>query len=106
MKEYHEVLYAIYTNFLLRIVFLLTNLIYYFDEMYVPLETNESHTRSSYQKLNAPHRKTNVTQKAFFYVGPSLWINLNKTLKTSTSLNAFKHNIKKHYFNKLKKKES
>ena len=48
MKEYHEVLYAVYTNFLLRIVFLLTNLIYYFDEIYVPLETNESHTRSSY----------------------------------------------------------
>ena len=24
-------------------------------------------------------------------------------IKTSTSLNAFKHNIKQHYFNKLKK---
>ena len=29
-----------------------------------------------------------------------------KTLKTSTSLNNFKHNMKKHYFNELKKKES
>ena len=26
--------------------------------------------------------------------------------KTSTSLNAFQHNIKQHYFNELKKKES
>ena len=78
----------------------------YFDEIYVPLETNGVHTRSSYQKLNVPHRKTNVGQKALSYVGPSLWNNLNKTLKTSTSLNTFKHNIKKHYFNKLKKKES
>ena len=78
----------------------------YFDEIYVPLETNGVHTRSSYQKLNVPHRKTNVGQKALSYVGPSIWNNLNKTLKTSTSLNAFKHNIKQHYFNELKKKES
>ena len=56
-------------------------------------------------KFNVPHRKTNVGQKALSYVGPSLWNNLNKTLKTSTSLNAFKHNIKQHYFNELKKKE-
>ena len=77
----------------------------YLDEIYVPLETNGVHTRSSYQKLNVPHRKTNVGQKALSYVGPSLWNNLNKTLKTSTSLNAFKHNIK-HYFNEFKKKES
>ena len=51
----------------------------YFDEMYVPLEANGVHTRSSYQKLNVPHRKTNVGQKALSYVGPSLWNNLNKT---------------------------
>ena len=69
----------------------------YFEEICVPLETNGVHTRSSYQKLNVSHQKTNV--------GPSLWNNLNKTLKTSTSLNAFKHNIKQH-FNELKKKES
>ena len=78
----------------------------YFDEIYVPLEINGIHTRSSYQKLNVPHRKTNVEQKALSYVGPSLWNNLNKTLKISTSLNAFKHNIKQHYFNELEKKES
>ena len=77
----------------------------YFDEIYVPLETNGVHTRSSYQKLNVPHRKTNVGQKALSYVGPSLWNNLNKTLKTSISLNTFQHNIKKHYFNELKKQQ-
>ena len=27
----------------------------YFDEIYVPLETNGVHTCSSYQKLNVPH---------------------------------------------------
>ena len=40
------------------------------------------------------------------YVGSALWNNLNKTLKTSTSLNTFKHNIKQRYFKELKKKES
>ena len=84
--------------------FLTKNCPNYFDEIYVPLETNGVHTRSSYQKLNVPHRKTNVGQKALSYVGPSIWNNLNKTLKTSAGLNAFKHDIKQHYFNELKKK--
>ena len=53
----------------------------YFDKTYVPLETNGVHTRSSYQKLNVPHQKTNVGQKCLSYVGPSLWNNSNKTLK-------------------------
>ena len=59
-----------------------------------------------HQKLTVPHRKTNVGQKVLSCVGPLLWNSSNKTLKTSTSLNAFKHNIKQHYFNELKKKES
>ena len=77
----------------------------YFDETYVPLETSGVHTHSSYKKLNVPHRKTNVGQKALSYVGPSLWNNLSKMLKTSTSQNVFKHNIKQH-FNELRKNES
>ena len=40
------------------------------------------------------------------YVGLSLWNNLNKALKSLTSLNVFKHNIKQHYFNELKEKGS
>ena len=64
----------------------------YFVEIYVPLEAKGVHTCSSYQKLNVPHGKTNVGQKALSYVGPSLWNNLNKTLKTSTSLISKKHN--------------
>ena len=64
----------------------------YFVEIYVPLEAKGVHTCSSYQKLNVPHGKTNVGQKALSYVGPSLWNNLNKTLETSTSLISKKHN--------------
>ena len=43
----------------------------YFGEIYVPLEVKGLHTCSSYQKLNDPHRKANVGQKALSYVGPS-----------------------------------
>ena len=78
----------------------------YLDEIHVPLETNGVHTHSSYQKLNVPHRKANVGQKALSCVDPSVWNNFNKMLQTSTNLNTFKHNIKQHYFNELKKKES
>ena len=67
--------------------------------LYVSLEVNGVHTRPSYQKLNGSHQKTNVGQKSLSYVGPSRWNNLSKTIKTSSSLNAFKHNIKQHYVN-------
>ena len=100
MKEQYNVLYAVYTSFVTK------NCPNYFDNIYVPLETNGVHTRLSYQKLDVPHRKTNVGQKSLSYVGPSLWNNLKKTLKTSTSLKSFEHNIKQYYFNKMKKKES
>ena len=46
-----------------------------------------------------------LDRKLHLMLVPSLWDNLNKTLKTSASLNTFKHDIKKHYFNELKKKE-
>ena len=35
-----------------------------FDEIYVSLETSGVHTRSSCRKLNVPHQKRNVGQKA------------------------------------------
>ena len=73
-------------------IFFTKNFANYFDEIYVPLETNGVPTHSSYQKLNVPHQKTNVGQKALSYVGPLLWNNLNKTLETSTSLISKKHN--------------
>ena len=78
----------------------------YFDEIYFPTESKGVQTRSAHQKLKVPHRKTTIGQRALSYIGPSLWNNLNMKLKSSTNLNAFKHNIKEHYFNELKKKET
>jgi len=55
-------------------------------------------TRYSYQKLKLPKRKTTQGLRALSYLGPSLWNNLDNSLKKSASLNAFKHNLKDHYF--------
>ena len=78
----------------------------YFDELYFPVENNGINTHFSFQKLTLPHRDTNIGQKALSYIGPFLWNNLQNTLKSATGINAFKHSIKNHYFNELKKKES
>ena len=67
-------------------------------------ESNEIPTRCTYQKLKLPHRKTNKDLRALSYIGPSLSNKLDKSLKTSVSLNAFKHNLKDYYFRKGNKK--
>ena len=70
----------------------------YMDEVFSKVECNGIPTRYSYQKLKLPHRKTNQGLRALSYVGPSLWNNLDKLLKTSASLNTFKHDIKNQFF--------
>ena len=42
----------------------------YFDEIHVPLETNGVHTRSSYQKLNAPYRRQMLEKKPYLMLVP------------------------------------
>ena len=68
-------------------------------------ESNGIPTRCYYQKLKLPHRKTNQGLRVLSYIGPSLWNKLDKSLKRSVSLNAFKHNLKDYYFTKGNKNE-
>ena len=68
------------------------------DEVFIKAECNGIPIRYSYQKLKIPHCKTNQGLRALSFVGPSLWNNLDKSLKTSASLNAFKHNLKNQFF--------
>ena len=68
------------------------------DEIFYYAEYNGITTHYSYQKLKSSHRKTNEGLRALPYIGPSLWNNQDKSLKTSASLNSFKHNIKDYYF--------
>ena len=70
------------------------------DEIFYHAEYNGIPTCYSYQKLKLPHRKTNQGLRALSYVGPLLWNNQDKSLKTSASLNEFKNNIKYYSFQK------
>ena len=63
------------------------------DEIFSHAECDRIPTRHSYQKLKLPHRKTNQGLRALSYIGPALWNNQGKSLKTSASLKTFKHNI-------------
>ena len=56
--------------------------------------------RNSHQKLKQPFRKTKTGQNALSYIGLALWNKVPKEIKRTTSLNAFKHNLKKHYLKK------
>ena len=77
----------------------------YMNETFSHAECNKAHTHCSYQKLKLPHRKTNQRLKALSCTGSSLWNNLARSLKTSVSLNAFKHNLKDYHFRKGNRKE-
>ena len=70
------------------------------DEVFFKAECNRISTRYSYQKLKLHHCKTNQGLRALSYVGPFLWNKLDNSLKMSTSLNTFKHNLKNQYFRK------
>ena len=75
------------------------------NEIFSLAECTEIPTRYSHQKLKLPKRKTNQGLRALSYVGPSLWNNLENSMKTCVSLNAFKHKLKDHFFRKGNEKE-
>ena len=64
---------------------------------------SSSSLRNSYQKLQQPFRKTNTGQNALSFIGPALWNKVPEEIKRTTNLNAFKHNLKKHYLKELGK---
>ena len=70
------------------------------------MKTPESSSllRNSHQKLQQIFRKTNTGQNALSFIGPALWNKVPEEIKrTTNSLKAFKHNLKKHYLKELGK---
>ena len=74
------------------------------NEVFSHAQSNGIPAGFSYQKLKLPHLKTNQGLRTLSYIGPSLWNKLDKSLKISVSLNAFKHNLKGYYFKKGNKR--
>ena len=76
---------------------------HYLNEVFMKAPESSSSLRNSYQKLQQPFRKTNTGQNALSFIGPALWNKVPEEIKRTTNLNAFKHNLKKHYLKELGK---
>ena len=72
-------------------------------EVFMKAPESSSSLRNSYQKLQQPFRKTNTGQNALSFIAPALRNKVPEEVKRTTNLNAFKHNLKKHYLKKLGK---
>ena len=70
------------------------------DELFSHADCIGVPTRYSHQKLKLPKRKTNQGLRALSYIGPSLWNNLDNSMKRCASLNSFKHKVKDYYLRK------
>ena len=64
---------------------------------------SSSSLRNSYQKLQQSSCKTSTVQNALSFIGLVLWNKVPGKIKRTTNLNAFKHNLKKHYLKELGK---
>ena len=74
----------------------------YMSDIFKPAGENGMSTRNGFQKLSQPFRKTNQSQKALSYIGPSVWNKLPEQIKKTINLNTFKHSVKRFYFKELK----
>ena len=77
--------------------------LHYLNEVFMKVPESSSSLRNSYYKLQQPFRKTNTGQNALSFIGPALWNKVPEEIKRTTNLNAFKHNLKKHYLKELGK---
>ena len=74
----------------------------YFNQIHFPAEPSNITTRSSFQRLKQPLRKSNIEDlNSASYSGPSLWNKLPIEIKRSGCINSFKHNVKNYYLTKI-----
>ena len=78
----------------------------YFNEIFCPVDDNGIATCCCNKKLELPFHKLKLGMQSLSYVGPGTWNKLPKNLKTATSINCFKHNIKKYFLKKLSETEA
>ena len=73
----------------------------YFNEVFCLVDDNGVATRSCNKKLKLPFRKSKLGMQSLLYLGPSTWNKLPNNLNTATTVNCFKHDIKKYFLKKL-----
>ena len=73
------------------------------SDIFVPIGNGRASTRSAFQKLSQPFRKTTQGQNTISYIGPSAWNKLPEKVKQCKTIDSFKHDVKKQYFIELKR---
>ena len=103
MIDTYNSLFLIFLNF--TIISVLTT---YFNKVFCPIDDNGvgTGTRCCNKKFKLPFRKSKLGMQSLSYVGPSTWNKLPNNLKTATSVNCFKHDIKKYFLKKLSETEA
>ena len=77
----------------------------YFSEVFCPVDTSEIAVCCCNKKMKLPFLKTKLGMQSLSYIGPSTWNKFPNNLKTATSINCFKHDIKKYFLKKLSETE-
>ena len=78
----------------------------YFHEVSCPAHDNGVAICSCNKKLKLPSHKSKLGMQSVSYVGPSTWYKLPNNLKTTTSINCFKHNIRIYFLKELGETEA
>ena len=73
----------------------------YFDELFCPVGENGIIMHSSNKKLKLTFQKPNLGVQGLSSIGPNTCNSLPDNLKSATSVNSFKHYIKKYFQKKL-----
>ena len=77
-----------------------------FNDVFCPVDGNGVATRCCNKNLKLPFRKSTLGMQSLSNVGPSTSNKLPNNLKTATSINSFKYNIKKYFLKKLSETEA
>ena len=78
----------------------------YFNEIFCPVDDNGIAMHCYNKKFKLPFHKTKLGMQSLLLVGPSTWHKLPNNLKTATSVNSFKYNIKKYFLRQLSETEA
>ena len=76
------------------------------NDVFIPADNGRVSTRNVYHKLSLPFRKTTQDHNTLSFIGPSVWNKLSESIKKCKNVNTFKHRLKIHYFNELKRKHN
>ena len=77
----------------------------YMDDLFTRSESLGVSIRSSFMRLNQPSRNTTYGQNNLSYLSPITWNPLPRDLKSTENLNSYKHKIKDHFFEKIRRRD-